>query len=378
MSEILTTALASLPATDIVRQRALLALAQTSAPEAAAVDTDQDFAAISWLVDRGVVRVAGEDAEEFLQAHLTNDMARTDDSLHLSAYCSAKGRVLALFSCWRNDNTYYLVCDDKTLLPPILKRWTLLAGMPRSSGAGLTAGIRKADIQIADLSETWAVMGVTGPQARQLAQEVGQIRDSSDAGGNLAMAGDEARWFLAGDPEAVAELLSRAGGRGISLTGLTEDAWRLHEIRAGMPSVVRETAEKFVPQMLNLQVLNGIDFTKGCYPGQEIVARMQYRGTLKRSMYRLTTEDASIRAGDLLQMGDSLDAGTVVSVARGIATDDNPPNGTLNGAGEVFELLAVLKRASAEAGGLLSKSDDEHAAALSVGSLPYALPEDAA
>ena len=137
-----------------------------------------------------------------------------------------------------------------------------------------------------------------------------------------------------------------------------EPVWRLLDIQAGIPNILAATAELFVPQMINLQLINGVSFKKGCYPGQEIVARMQYLGTLKRRMYL-----GHIERNELASPGDPLFAATDPGQAAGRVVDAqaHPDGGQL--------ALMVLQISAAEASGLHLDSAD--GAPLELLSLPY-------
>jgi hypothetical protein len=171
----------------------------------------------------------------------------------------------------------------------------------------------------------------------------------------LRIEGPAPRFQVFGPVEAVSVLWEALAEKA---TPVGEDAWVLQDIRAGLPVVHLQTRESFVPQMANLQLVNGVSFTKGCYPGQEIVARMQYLGTLKRRMYRANVESDQrpLPGQEIYGAGSAEAQGTVVEARP------DPEGG--------YQLLAVLNIAAADAGDL--HLGDPSGPALRLEELPYA------
>ncbi|HYQ71978.1 MAG TPA: folate-binding protein [Gammaproteobacteria bacterium] len=277
----------------------------------------------------GVIAVHGADAGSFLHAQLSNDIGRLDTGhSQLNAYCTPKGRMLGLMRVFRQGESYYLRLPKDTLEPVIqrLRRYVL-----------------HADVTLEDASENFLRIGVSGEDALgELLAMAGQVPEE----GGVIHSGDLSILSVPGiQPrfEVYAGSLQSAQALwdGLNVHGapVGESAWRLLEILAGMPSVFAATAELFVPQMANLQLVDGVNFKKGCYPGQEIVARMQYLGTLKRRMYlgRIDTAPAPLP-------GDSLFSATDSTQPVGRIVDAQPhPDGDI-------AALAILQIASADAG----------------------------
>jgi tRNA-modifying protein YgfZ len=222
----------------------------------------------------GLLAVTGADARDFLHAQLTNDIANLPaDRAALAGWCTAKGRLLASFLVIPSKDGFLLqVARD--LAPTVAKRISMF--------------VLRSKVKIADESDAWTQYGVW------------------DADRNVGVAWD-------GDTVTV-----RVGegrflkvGRALSMTcGKPEEAWTLEEIRAGRPLISAATQDQFVPQMVNFETLGAIDFQKGCYPGQEIVARAQYRGQVKRRMVHVQTS---------LKPGEPFNGGVVVDSAAGEA-----------------------------------------------------------
>jgi hypothetical protein len=241
------------------------------------------------LTRYGLLSVTGADARAFLHAQLTNDIEHlASDRWMLAGWCSAKGRLLATFLVVPSPDGFLLQLA-RDLAEPVAKR--------------LAMYVLRAKVKIADESERWAQHGVW---------------DADLTGPDVAWQGDVAtvrvgeRRFLQLGPVAELEAAPNAD----------EVHWTLQEIRAGRPLITQATQDQFVPQMVNFEVIGGVDFRKGCYPGQEIVARAQYRGQVKRRMVH-----ARAPVGIALAPGQQYNGGTVVDVAS-----------TENGA----ELLAVV------------------------------------
>jgi folate-binding protein YgfZ len=228
------------------------------------------------LPDWGVILAQGPDAASFLNGQLTQDMLHLDDGrASLAGYCSPKGRLLATFvACRVAADSFALACSSD-LLGATLKR--------------LSMYVLRAKCKLSDASAAWPLHGLAGPSADALAAGAVAAAEWSSASVGSARvirlpAVDGVSRYLWAGPDAP------------QLPPLPAEAWRWLELRSGVPRVVAATADQFVPQMLNLELLGGVNFKKGCYPGQEVVARSQYRGTLKRRSYLMGCA-ASVAAG---------------------------------------------------------------------------------
>ncbi|MEH6565190.1 MAG: folate-binding protein [Halopseudomonas sp.] len=230
---------------------------------------------LSWLQHEGVIAVEGPDAERFLQGQLTCDVARLEaNSSTLGARCNPKGRMQSSFRLQRSENGFLLSMARELIAPQL-------------ADLGKYAAFFKATLS--DESDHWLRLGLWGEAVEQalaaarlqMPAEPGQTH--CEPGIRVVRLADGACEIWLDSDNALQrtdQLLQHAGAD-------TLNHWLLRQIRAGVGQVTGPTLELFIPQMLNLQQLGGVSFKKGCYTGQEIVARMQYLGKLKRRMYRL-------------------------------------------------------------------------------------------
>jgi folate-binding protein YgfZ len=305
-----------------------------------------DTTALAWspLTEYGLIVAQGEDARDFLHAQLTSDIAGLDaDHARLAGWCSAKGRLLASFVVVPLGDGFALQLASD-LVAPVLKRLSMF--------------VLRAKVKLHDASGEWAQLGVWGSTARmRLAPFVAGLGDvpfSSAHGEGVHVVAIEADRFLVLAAAAQAQTVEHVLGRPAA-----PHKWRLLEIRAGRPHIVLATQDQFVPQMVNLEALGGVDFKKGCYPGQEVVARTQYRGQLKRRMVRarLAAGTASVAPGQELhwdaQPGQA--GGTVVNAAPSPDGDEllavvllealeSPAPLRVSSGGAALELLAAPAR----------------------------------
>jgi len=256
------------------------------------------------LPELGVIEVSGADAVSFLQSQLTNDVVRlTPDQMQLSGYCTPKGRLLATFHQWRVGDTIYLRAP-RELIGSIVKRLSMF--------------VMRAKAKLVDVSDAWTTYALIGRGAAQALTNAGLAIPASPSTSHttgqirvdrVAVLGDGTERFLLTLPSATRMPLDSSEHGPSSL-------WWLTEIRAAVPTVFAATQEKFVPQMLNLEVLGAVDFRKGCYPGQEIVARSQYLGKLKRRMNVAQVESGDARPGsDIFHSESEQPVGLVVLAA---------------------------------------------------------------
>jgi folate-binding protein YgfZ len=301
----------------------------------------------------GVIAVHGQDAGTFLQSQFTNDTTTvSEQSSQLNAYCTPKGRILGLMRIFRRGDTWYLRLPADTL-EAVIQRLRMF--------------VMRADVTFEDVSENFLRIGVCGETASEelaaAAAEVPAEADQVTHKGNLSIVrvpGTQPRFEVyASSLDAARTLWDTLNVNGAPVG---ESAWRLLEIQAGLPSIFAATAELFVPQMTNLQVIKGVSFKKGCYPGQEIVARMQYLGTLKRRMYL-----GHIATDEIASPGDSLFPATNNEQPVGRIVDAQPhPDGGQSA-------LAVLQIASADTNDVYLAAADGPAFTLQP--LPYSFEE---
>jgi len=223
------------------------------------------------LSHNALLEIAGDDATAFLHGQFTNDV----ESLPVGAaqwngWCSAKGRLLATFLLVRTE-TGYLMMLPATIAPGVAKRLGMF--------------VLRSRVKIRDVSADLARIGLAGKVAASVAaRHWGHTPDpmrSVESKGSRCVALDASR-FVVLAPMADAQEALEVFSENVTRAGA--EAWEWTMIAAGVPTIVTETQEAFVPQMANLELIGGVSFKKGCYPGQEIVARTQYRGILKRRM----------------------------------------------------------------------------------------------
>jgi tRNA-modifying protein YgfZ len=228
-------------------------------PALPTVSDELDHGAVR-LSDWGVIRAAGADAASFLQGQLTSDIVGlSSGAATVAGYCSPKGRLLASFIVWSPAPEEFLLACSADLLPATLKRLSMF--------------VLRAKCRLTDASGELALWGVAG-SGTGLADGPAWTVHPGGAGHAVRLPDVRGvpRWLLGQPAEAAAP----------APTSLAVSSWRWLEVASGVIRIVAATADKFVPQMVNLELVGGVNFGKGCYPGQEVVARSQYRGTLKR------------------------------------------------------------------------------------------------
>jgi folate-binding protein YgfZ len=308
---------------------------------------------VTALVDWGVITAAGPDAETFLQGQLTQDMRGLGTgpvrAARLAGYCSAKGRLLSSFIAWRLDEDVIALACSADLLPQTLKRLSMF--------------VLRARCKLADATGELAVHGLVGPSALRVLQGPADEACLRDAWTCTVREGRST--LRLPDAVGVARALQVATRRAAmpSAPSLPHTHWDWLEVRSGVARITAATAEAFVPQMVNLELTGGVNFQKGCYPGQEVVARSQYRGTLKRRMFLARCDGPAPPPGcDVFHSGDAdQPAGKVVLSAPA-------PHGGASALLELKTSLAEAPGALVAAGTALHLDD----------ALPYRLPAEAA
>ncbi len=288
----------------------------------------------------GVIRAQGEDAATFLHGQLTQDFAllgRTE--ARLAGYCSAKGRMLASFIGFKRPDGEILLICPRDLLAPTLKRLSMF--------------VLRAKVRLSDASGDFALFGLVGSSVPTALPGV--------------------PWSLADIAQGQAVRLPPAEGCPRALLCLPADQapeaapalppalWHWLDVRSGVAMVTAPVVEAFVPQMLNLESVGGVNFKKGCYPGQEVVARSQFRGTLKRRAY-LAHGDAPMQPGQAVFHASDAEqpCGTVAAAAP------HPVSG--------WDAIVSMQTSAADGQPLTLERVDGPALALLP--LPYALLED--
>jgi folate-binding protein YgfZ len=287
------------------------------------MDTRVSHSAVE-LAQYGLLSCTGDEARAFLHAQLTSDVAGLGtDAARRAGWCSAKGRLLATFLVIPQGSGFLLQLA-RDLAAPVAKRLGMF--------------ILRAKVKLADVSSEWTQLGIWGPSAAERLDALGL--QAPVAGLGVAHGANGFVVRLAAQRFLVAVPVARRQQFLGALTGEGSEAWTLEEIRAGWPMVVLATQDLFVPQMVSLERLGAVDFKKGCYPGQEIVARTQYRGVLKRRMVRARVAAPAVPAADVFAEDMPGQAsGSVVSAAP------LPEGGS--------ELLAVVQISSIESGSAL-------------------------
>ncbi len=303
------------------------------------------------LSHHGLISIDGEDAADFLQGQLTNDVREvTTEQSQLSAYCTHKGRMLANFKLFKRDNTYFISLPQN-LLETILKRISMF--------------ILMAKVSMKDSSNALVKIGVSGPKANEQLNEIItelpiKVNAVTRVNGYsiIKCPGLIPRYEIYGE---LGDMKTLWENLDVNAAPAGSHAWEKLSIQAGIPTITLETSEAFVPHMTNMQLINGVNFQKGCYSGQEVVARMQYLGKLKRQMFHVTIETAEdVKAGDkLYSEGSTSGQGTGQIVNAQLNT-----NGTVSA-------LAVIDIKDADAGKL--QLHNENGPTITLQALPYAL-----
>lgn len=296
----------------------------------------------------GVIRFSGEDGESFLQGQVSCDVRQAlQHHAQLGSYCTPKGRMLATFLLWRDADGFLMQ------LPAPLRE-----GIQKRLGMY----VLRAKVKLDDASDGMVRLGVAGPGAAAALVELGGAIPGEDYA--VAQLGTVNVIRLPGMRYEILVPPGEAPGlwQALSKTCIPVGCgrWEWLEILAGIPTVTGATQEQFVPQMANLEVIGGVSFKKGCFPGQEIVARSQYLGKVKRRMYLAHLRcDAVPRAGDLLfGQGPAEQSGGMIVNAQA-----SPGGG--------YDALAVILSSSLEGGEVRWKTPD--GPALQLRSLPYSV-----
>jgi folate-binding protein YgfZ len=229
---------------------------------------------VASLTHLGVLRARGEEAARFLHNQLTQDFALLrPDEARLAALCSAKGRMLASFIGFEAGPQEILLVVSRDILAPTLKRLSMF--------------VLRTKVQLSDATAEFAVQGLAGPAAESAMPGAAPWTKRSDGDVHCA------RLYPAdGQPR----VLRLAPADAALPDSLPLPLWQWGAVRSGIATLSAPVVEAFVPQMLNYESVGGVNFKKGCYPGQEVVARSQFRGTLKRRAF-LVHADAPMQAG---------------------------------------------------------------------------------
>ena len=298
------------------------------------------------LTQQGLLSIKGPDAIKFLQGQVTCDVRElADNHTRLGAQCNIKGRMLLCFLALQTEPEQVFLRIDK--------------GLVANGLASLGKYIVFSKAKLTDATDTYRHIGIAGPNASKIIKDVFDLELEADntwhsSQNHLIIRINEHRYECWLNPEQAESIWQQAAKQ--TVIGNT-NLWTLLNIQAGLGDITPETFETFTPQAINFQLVNGINFRKGCYTGQEIVARLHYRGTLKRHMYRF--EFAA--TGDLPKPGSELK----------------------NAAGKSVGEIVIAAKKNAQSGELLaSVADDQRVdiylpdnpQKLGLLPLPYAIP----
>jgi tRNA-modifying protein YgfZ len=296
------------------------------------------------LTDYGLIRATGDDAASFLHSQLTNDFEHlAAGRAQLAAFCSPKGRMLASFTAWKADSADIFLECDSALLPATLKRLQMF--------------VLRAKCKLSDVSADYRIYGLAGVDVATFGFSSGNVWS--------VQAHESATLLRLPDAAAVQRHLLIAPADKLIDTAqaltreMSRDQWDWLQVQSAVARITAPTVEQFVPQMVNFEAVGGVNFKKGCYPGQEVVARSQYRGTLKRRMLPVHGP-APLTVGQDVYNSDDAEqpAGMVVLSAAA-------PNGG-------HDALVELRLQATEAGSLHAGSAS--GPMLKLGALPYDLP----
>lgn len=311
------------------------------------------------LSDTSIIKVSGEDAESFLQNQLTNDIRNISETNHqTSAWCSPKGRIIASFRVFKQQDSYFLTVSSD-LLEHVIKKLSMYVMMSK--------------VTIEDATDSYTFFAYAGKEADNNLQTI-ISKDNDNKESKLA---SEDYQTSRHKSLSILRISSNTKIPSFQIFGELDDAKQLWEacsvtakpassthfsylnILAGLPVITEPSSEKWIPQMVNFIAVNGVDFKKGCYPGQEVVARLNYLGKTKRRMYRIEIDTEILPAvNDTISSASDTAAGQILNTA-------------LNLEGKV-EALAILKIAEAEKQLTLANNKN---ASITLLELPYSLEE---
>lgn len=234
---------------------------------------------------QNILAFSGENALTFLQGQVTCDINQLNQENSLfGALCNPKGRTISLFYIFKRNDVYYMVIPSD-LSEILLKRLKMF--------------VFRSKVCIQNVTDDFVILGNIGQEKFTNTNNFAQVAIQND----LSLS------VLIYTKQSFKELPK---GYLKNISGQTQH-WYQQLIKAGIPHINKQTTELFVPQMLNLELLNGISFTKGCYTGQEIIARMHYKGTIKRRMYLFNSPKTLESGADLFNKDDVNSIGNVVA-----------------------------------------------------------------
>ena len=255
------------------------------------------------LTHLALLAATGDDAKTFLHNQFTNDINHLEPGrAEHAGWCTAKGRMQASFMAWHEGDAYRLM---------------LAADLLEATHKRLKMFVLRSKVTLTAENEQ-ILLGIAGPQASEALADAGLsapgeiLRCTTQAGVTVIQI-DAQRFVLVASEQAAPDLWQKLS---VKARPAGVPVWRWLDVQAAFPLVTLATKEEFVPQMADFEKIGGISFHKGCYPGQEIVARTQYLGKVKRHLYRLSSEVA-LQAGDELYSPDNLEqaSGKIMTAA---------------------------------------------------------------
>lgn len=296
------------------------------------------------LPDLSIIVAQGADTATFLHGQFSQDMAnQPGDQARLAAYCSPKGRMLASFQSLRPAPDTYWLLTDRSVLPATLKRLSMF--------------VLRSKVKLQDAAGSLCAVGLVGAMAQAEAgpRMPGAVWAHEATAGWLTRLPDVAgtvRCLWVGPVDQSADWLT---GR----PALSLDQWNWLQVMSAVAHIQAAGVDQFVPQMVNYELVGGVNFSKGCYPGQEIVARSQYRGTLKRRAFIVHSATPLAPGQEVFSEADpGQPAGMVVNAAAIPGSTD-------------WSALVELKLNARDSGLHAGAADG---ALLTLGQLPYAIP----
>lgn len=309
------------------------------------------------LKQTGLLSAEGDDAVRFVHGQLSNDIEHLGPgSVRVAAYCTPQGRMLALFHIWKSGGKVCMMLP-RDILPALQKR--------------LQIYVLRAKVKLADESDSMAILGIGGREAETVLSEwfpglplalSGKTENETGVLMRVKDAFGAPRYLLAVPSGKLQEMESALSAK---LAVCDESGWLLGDIEAGTPQITLPVQDRFIPQMVNLEETGGLSFKKGCYPGQEVIARSQYRGTVKRRMFHGQVkwpEGTAVSALNMAAGADLFDSQGLVcgTVVQSVRRD-----------GKYIDCLAVVQTDAKETGDIHAETPD--GPVLTWVPLPYSL-----
>ena len=248
----------------------------------------------------GLIHVSGRDAEAFLQGQLTCDMKKLTEKLSSpAAYCSPKGRAIGSFQVIKRKSNDFFLTLSIELVEKVAKRLKMF--------------VMRSDVSIDNVTATYSILGLTiqNKENIKLPRNLSVPREEENSSSNdssitVRVSENPTRFMIIYEDHKEEQ------------NGLAYDSnsWILQDIKSGLPLITQATSEEYIPQMFNLDLLGGISFKKGCYSGQEIIARMHYLGKLKQRTFLVTTQSKELPEPNTAIFNGEKKVGSVLLSAR--------------------------------------------------------------